>query len=192
MVLGIGNKKTNTTLMHIDLSHYLGRNEIDLPKIKINPPIVLARVRSGASFASKFEDKIYITSKSPKLLGDFLFQFLHPTYVPECIPKTFEIPYFKKDINDILHTIDSTEKLGYKANNNTAGSYSAADLADSLMMHFTMRPEEMPDGLNFISRAWVFFEVPSANRFKIPLGDASPIDRLESRLRAFAFRGDPI
>jgi hypothetical protein len=192
MVLGIGSKKTRTTLMHIDLTHYLGRTEIDLPKMKINPPIVLARVRSGASFASRSDDKIYISSKSPKLLGDFLFQFLHPTYVPEYIPKNFEIPYFKKDINDILHTIYSTEKPGYKANDNTAGRYSAVNLADSLMMNFTMRPEEMPDGLNFISRAWVFFEVSSADRFKIPLGDVSPIDRLESRLRAFAFRGDPI
>jgi hypothetical protein len=180
-------RKTN--LMLTSLSRYAGGREVTMPKITVKPPIIFARIPSGVSFASRSEDRIYVTSDNSKQLGAFLFQFLHINYVPDYVPTDLKQSCFKGVIDGFLLSIKTNETVEMKSikkHVSTSKNYFSINLSDSLNLHFITQPYELPAGLDLISKAWAVFEM-RLDRKLIVDRTGSPIDRLESYLRNFTF-----
>lgn len=181
------------SLMLTHLSRYSGPKEMVMPKITVNHPLIMARIPSKVSFASRSEDRIYVTSETPELLAGSIFKFLNQenvNYAPNYIPLEHKADYFKTATDRFLKNmeeLDTERKTRFLKDENTPINFYFINLSNSLRLQFLIRPEEMPDGLNFISRAWALFQLASETRLGSSDKIESPLDKLEKDLRDFVF-----
>jgi len=170
-------------IMLTGLSRYAGLKKMIMPEITVNHPILIARIPPKISIAGRSEDRIYVTSETPKLLGNSIFQFLdreNVNYAPAYIPPGNKASYFKTVIDRFLlgmedRNLEKPPSTDKKMNTNL--HCFSLNLSNSILLQFLIRPEEMPGGLIFISKAWANFQ-----------GDPSPLDKLEKDLREFNFK----
>ncbi len=169
-------------LMLTPLSRYAGPKEMIMPKITVNHPVIIARIPSKVFFASRTEDRIYVTSETPELLGGSLFKFLNRedvNYAPSYIPLHHKASYFQTVIDRFLQRIeeqDIEKPIPSGKNPKTPLNCFSLNLSNSILLQFLVRPEEIPGGLHFISKAWAVFH-----------GEISFLDKLEKDLRNFVF-----